>query len=338
MRTTADHKTAEHQGVPLFGVRSFPFRKIRDYFSRLLTRLGRGRTRQARGKSRRRSVISERSGRNIRIVPYKKGENTLALLATMARAVRSGKYDLARHKYRITDADFVGWERLIRESLTLVLVVDLSRSTFPFVNLFAEIINSLTGLFRMHQDRIGLISLQGSQAQIMNHPTHNYRVVTKNLLQLRIHGETPLADGLFKALAMVKLEKYRKPGTRNIVILISDCYPEPISGSFHDLFDEPAYREAIRAAAIYRRSRVALMLINPALQKAVGKKDYPGERLADTLVRESRGRLIRLFRPEPTPSHNAYEPPTKAEINKILSGIEESLRNRSIPDLNRPYA
>jgi Mg-chelatase subunit ChlD len=302
-----------------------------------LTRIGRTRARLARGAPKRRSVISERSGRNIRIVPFKPGENTLARFATVTAAVRNGKYDLARKKFHITENDFVGWERLIRESLTLVLVVDLSRSTFPFVNLFAEIINSLTGFFRAHRDRIGLITLQGSQSQIMNHPTHNYRVVTKNLLQLRIRGETPLADGLFKALAMVRLEKYRKPGTRNLVILISDCYPEPITGFYPDLFDEPAYRDAIRCAAVYRRSRVPLLVINPAYQRTGGKEDFPGTRLADALIRESRGRLIRLYRPEPAPSREVYEPPTKAEMYKILSGIEETLRTRSVPDLNRPY-
>jgi Mg-chelatase subunit ChlD len=327
----------ERYGIPLFNRRLTPFQKMRAYFSRLLSRLGRPRTRLAKGAPKRRSVISERAGRNIRIVLFKKGENSLAPLATVINALHNGKYDWAEKRIHIAESDFVGWERLVRESLTLVLVVDLSRSTFPFLNLFAEIINSLTGFFRLHQDRIGLISLQGSQAQIMNHPTHNYRVVTKNLLQLRIHGETPLADGLFKALAMVQLEKYRKPGTRNLVILISDCYPEPITGDHPDLMEEPAYREAIRAAAVYRQTQVSLLVINPALKKATDKEIYPGERLADALVRESRGRIIRLYRTEPAPSRTAYDPPSRAELHQILTGIEDVLRDRSRTELNKPY-
>jgi len=307
------------------------FQRARSAFFKFLQRFNRKKLRFVRGKKQRRSVLTERTGRNIKIREYVEGENTIAPLQSIMNAVSHGVYDLKQKVFHIRRDDFVGWERLEHESLTLILVVDVSRSTFTFVNAFADIINSLTSYFRMHKDRIGLISLQGTQAKILNHPTHNYRIITKNLLRMRIYGDTPLADGLFKALAMVRLEKQRKPGCKNIVILLSDCYPEPVSGKHDDLFDEPAYRDTIRAAVLYAKNSVSLLVINPGFQNK-NKEDFsPGERLATIIEQQSQGRLIRLYRASQAYYDDPDQPPTQREIQQIIGGLEEILGERRTP-------
>jgi Mg-chelatase subunit ChlD len=307
---------------------------VRKSLLRFLKKFNRTKRNMFKGEKRRALVLTERSGRCFRAVEFRDGENTLAMLPTVISAVFSGDYDLAAHAFHIGRKDFRGWERRERQSLTLVLVVDVSRSTFPFVNVFAEILNSLTGYFRIHTDRVGLISLQGSQARIMNHPTNNYQVVARSLLQLRIKGETPLADGLLKALTMTRLERFRKPGSRNIAVLLSDCYPEPITGRFADIFQEPSYREALRAASLFPRNRVSLLIINPSFRHEYDSGFTPGERLAVLLSQHSRGQLVRLYRPS-TSGPEETSRPTAEEIYRIISGIENIVQKRSPLEIQR---
>jgi Mg-chelatase subunit ChlD len=182
--------------------------------------------------------------------------NRLAALYTILNAVSNGHYELNERRLRIESNDLVGWQRLEYESLVLVLLVDVSKSTWPFIKVFKEVLASLTDYFSRHNDRIGLISLQGLQARTYSHPTHNFRVVARGLTRLQFHGETPLADGLTKSLSMARIEKSKNPGSRSLVILLSDCYPEPITCQFENKLDEPAYRNSINAAAPYRKAKV----------------------------------------------------------------------------------
>lgn len=331
-------KGPDQEAPALFREQPGAFGQLKKIFHKFLSRLGRLKARTARGSKKRKSIISGRSGRNIKIVRFKAGENTLAPLQTVVNSLGNGKYSLEKKRFSLGPADFVGWDKLERQSLTLVLLVDVSRSTFPFIRIFAEILDSLTGYFKLHQDRIGLISLQGMQARILNHPTHNYRVVTKSLMGLKVQGDSPLADGLLKALAMVRLERFRKPGSANLVILLSDGYPEPLTAHCPDIFDEPAYRETIRASSIYRRQAVSLLMINPSFQHQDPAEYLPGEKLSAIIARESRGQLIKLFRAPGLSPDDRYYPPTRNEIRQILSGIEGMVGNKFNSERERGLA
>lgn len=312
------------------------FADLKKKFQGFFKSSSKPKTKSIGGSRKRRTILTERAGRGVRTVGYRRGENTLAPLQTLVNAISNGRYDLSTRRFSVSANDFVGWERMERQSLTLVLLVDVSRSTFPFIYVFTKIINSLTAYFKMHQDRIGLISLQGTQAKILNHPTHNYHVVTKSLLQLSIQGETPLADGLQKALAMVKLDKYRKPGSSSLVILLSDCYPEPLTGKHKDLFDEPAYRETLRAATLCRKSRVPLLVINTSFKNRDEKKYLPGEKLSCLIARESGGKLVKVFRSHKSPMEaESVVQPSDVDINLIMSGIEDMLLGGTLMSENK---
>ena len=321
--------------IPLFKQTPAFFKQVRGRFLRFLSRFKKRKEVSFRGSKKRKSISTERAGRSIKTVRFREGENTVALLASVVTSVFNGKYNLETRRFAIEKRDFVGWKRLERESITLILLVDLSHSTFAFVNMFAEIIDSLTSYFKMHQDRIGLISLQGTQAQVLNHPTHNYRIIAKNLLALRIHGQTPLADGLLKALTMVRLERFRKPGSRSLVILISDCYPEPISGMYEDILEEPAYRETLRTASLYKKLKTQLLVINPSFKNKVEAEYLPGERLATIVARESKGKLIKIHRDDVITDKTSFIAPTRGEINQILTGIESMLGTKVSEDMIR---
>ena len=304
---------------------------------KFLKKIGKTKARSFKGSTKRRTVVTERSGRNVKEVRYQPGENTLAPVQTLIKAAGQGRYEFSSRRFSIGSRDLVGWEKAERQSLTLVLLADVSHSTHPYINVMAEIINSLTGYFRMNKDRIGLISLSGAQAQILNHPTHNYRVVTKSLLSLAVHGQTPLADGMQKALAMIRLQKQRSPGSSSLVIALTDCYPEPLTLHSPDPFDEPAYRESVRAAKLFRKDKVPLLLINPTFSHHQEKDYFPGEKLSAAIERESGGRLIKLYRnmdfAQTQPSQGI--PPSHRDILRIISGVEEMVGSRRLGEDRR---
>ena len=291
---------------------------------RFLGKFRKEQSRVSRGNRRRNTVVTTASGREFRTVRYSSGETSLAPLQTVISAMHNNKYDLGRRRFDISCDDLIGWKKVEHESLTLILVVDVSKSTFPYISVFAEIVKSLAKYFNRNSDRIGLISLQALQAKILNNPTNNYRVITKSMTELKIHGQTPLADGLLKALSMARLERLRKPGSKNLVILISDCYPEPLTGRFSDLFDEPSYLNALSSAALYKKSNVYLLVINPCLEHRSEGEMLPGERLSQSLADASGGKLIKLFRPESCGADGKIPPPGKKDIEMVLRGIEET--------------
>ncbi len=295
------------------------YASARDSFFKLLRSFRKSRVRSAKGSKRRTSVSSQTTGRHVRIVKYVKGDGAIAPLQTIINAFSNGNYNRFERKVEITAQDIMSWRRVEYESLTLILLVDVSKSTWPFIKVFKEILRSLTNYFSKHNDRIGLISLQGMQAKIYSHPSHNFRVVARGLGRLQFHGQTPLADGLYKSLNMAKLEKARNPGSRCIVILLSDCYPEPVTPGYDNIFDDPAYQNTITAAKPYKKAKVSLLVINPAFFS--DDSQMPGEKLAQRICEESGGELIKFYRPR----DQRDVLPSKKEIDKIVRSIEDSL-------------
>ena len=283
-----------------------------------LIRRSRPAARGARRGRRRRTVANPTTGRNIRLAPYRPAENLLAPLPTVLEAVRNQR-PRAGSRLRIERADLRGWSKAERESLTLILLVDVSRSTVHYVGVFAELLRSLASHFQRNRDRMGLVSIQGRQAVVLHHPTHNYRIVTRHLARLTFRGETPLGDGLQKALTVGRMERFKNPGSQSLVMLLSDCCPEPILPGEIDPFDQPAYRDARVAAAHYARDAVQLLVLQvtppPAPLAGQRRGPTPGDRLAEALVAASRGRLLRL-------PHREDGRLSRRQLDRVLVAVE----------------
>ena len=305
------------------------FRKSRRMFLGFLNSFRRGTISGGRGSFARKKVLTRSTGRMVRIVGYRPGETALAPAASLLGAMMRGECAPGRLPYRVDQRSFRGWQRLEHESLTLILLVDVSRSTYPFMPIFGSILSSLTEHFQRNNDRIGLIALQGLKAQILNHPTRNHRIVLRNLMALGVQGLTPLADGLLKALDTARLESFRKPGARSIVVMLSDCYPEPVTHLHDDLLDEPAYQQSIRAASLYRRQSVSLLLINPAFPlENSGKQLNPGPRLSLRLVQAAGGKLLKIPVVRHMTDGRVEAKSIDQSVNRILRMIDSSFTGR----------
>ncbi|MBU1105685.1 MAG: VWA domain-containing protein [Candidatus Riflebacteria bacterium] len=271
--------------------------------------------RSFKGTPRRKTVESTGYGRNTQLTPFKHNDSAIAFLATIFKALKGGSYNPSRQAGLIQTNDFLCWRKTTRESFNLVLIADSSKSTNQFLGKFADIVKRLASYFKKNKDRMGLIVVQGEQARVLHNPTNNYRVVTRSLMTIGIGGETPLASGLQRSLDMIALEKFRKPGAKNLVILISDCAPEPLTGKFADVLEEPSYQACIAAAKTMKKRKIPLIIINPSFWSK--DEHYPHERLANLLAKVSGASLIKL-----KGERDEQKTFSDTDISRIFSEIE----------------
>lgn len=312
----------KHKGkkVPFYKTMQNEFQRGKRMFAKFLRSMRKTKL-SSRRSNRRSNVENLFLGRNIRTKRFSENDQ-LAVYPTIISAVSGGGF--SGLPLRIPVSTFLAWKKSEQEAMTLIFVIDLSNSTYPYIQIFSRILDSTLGYFSRNKDRVGLITLQGRQARIHNHPTHNFRVVLKNLKTLSVQGESPVADGLNKALHMASIEKHKNPDSTPLVIMLSDCFPEPITGDYDDLFDEPAYRDTLTAATQYRHNKISLLLITP-YEKDVSQTN-PGYRLSHMIAENSGGRIIELK----TSKDAMFVGDTNRamthsdDIDKIIKGIEST--------------
>jgi len=147
------------------------------------------------------------------------------------------------------------------------------------------------------KDKIGVVVFKENEARIIIQPTRNYQLVLGTLVRIGPSGYTPLAPGLEKAFITLKEEWRREKEMVPCVVLVSDCYPEPLTHQYKDLFEEPAYKEVIRVANLYQRAKIPIMVINP-YHGTWGSELKPGTKLGLMVAEISRGRYFGISEQE----------------------------------------
>ena len=190
------------------------------------------------------------------------------------------------------------WVRQGRSSVTLVLIIDASFSTHHFLPAVSRALSVVYRDAYRNRDRLGVIAFQKKTAQIMNHPTNNLRVALGHLATLVPSGYTPLAEGLRKALQVFKQEKKRSPNFIPFAILVSDCFPEPLTHKYVDLLEEPAYLEAMKVSQDFKREKIPVVVINPSHGEDRNGKLKSGTRLGMKIAQISNGRYYGISEKE----------------------------------------
>ena len=154
-------------------------------------------------------------------------------------------------------------------ALTIIFVLDVSESMFIHIRTLATAVSTLHKEISRHRDRIGIIALRGNKAEIIQHPTTNIYVVAREISRLRVGGSTPLADGLMKALFLVRQEKRRSTSTNPLVILISDGLATvPLYTERTEIYNKdilyPAQNDVLYVAKLLRKEKVPVIIINPS--------------------------------------------------------------------------
>ena len=171
----------------------------------------------------RRSRSRTRNGRVVRATPDPSGG--LHLLGTVFAAA---PHQRARGRYSgrlaLEPADLRGAYREGREGNLVIFVVDASGSMAARDRLSA-VTGAIVALLRdayQRRDKVAVITVRGSEAELVLPPTSSIDIAVRRLADLRTGGKTPLARGLHKAHEVVHRERVRDPQRRPMIVLLTD--------------------------------------------------------------------------------------------------------------------
>ena len=245
-----------------------------------------------------------------RIINYTKEKNreNLRPLRTILNSIKNGNYNLTKQELNISENDFVYPVYESNVVYNIMLVLDTSKSVSWVIPHIEKFVSFITHSVSNSRDKLGLITFNNDIARIFHHPTLNVKQVIGTINKLKTKGTTPLGEGLSLARKIFMKEKYKLPGIKNMIILISDCYPEPLKGGFKDLLEEPCYKTVINAAKNIHKDKIGLVIINPAMKN--NKTDSWSKKLIQQIKNVAKIKYIEV-NPHIASSRNTRE-------NKII--------------------
>ncbi|MBY6540926.1 VWA domain-containing protein [Rhodococcus sp. BP-349] len=200
----------------------------------------------------RRSRARVSSGRVVRATDFTGG--SLHLVGTLMRAAeRRGAAESGR--LSIAGGDLRGVDREGREGNLIVFVVDASGSMAARDRLSAvtgAVVSLLRDAYR-RRDRVAVVSVRGSDAEVILPPTRSVDVAVTRLRDVRTGGRTPLASGFLTTRDVIARERVREPGRRALVVTLTDGRatggPDPVG-------------RARQAAALLAADKVASVVVD----------------------------------------------------------------------------
>ncbi|MFD3591259.1 VWA domain-containing protein [Nocardia sp. NPDC058640] len=171
----------------------------------------------------RRSRARTRTGRTVR--PDADPSTGLHLLGTVfAAAPKQFERGRLSGPLALAAEDLRGAYREGREGNLVVFVVDASGSMAARDRLTA-VTGAIVTLLRdayQRRDKVAVISVRGSVAELVLPPTSSVDIAVRRLAGMRTGGKTPLAAGLLKAREVIAREHVRDPRRRPMLVLLTD--------------------------------------------------------------------------------------------------------------------
>ncbi|MGJ0121496.1 VWA domain-containing protein [Williamsia sp. MIQD14] len=124
----------------------------------------------------------------------------------------------------ITADDLRGAVRVGREGNLVVFAVDLSGSMTARRRLDA-VSGACAALLRdsyQRRDRVAVVVLRGSSAQVVVPPTRSVSIALRGLSGVRTGGRTPLAEGLTEAAVLIDRARHTDPRRRPLLVVLTD--------------------------------------------------------------------------------------------------------------------
>ncbi|MGF6880876.1 magnesium chelatase subunit D [Nocardia sp. GAS34] len=171
----------------------------------------------------RRSRAHTRHGRVVRATP-----DATAGLHLLGTVFAAAPHQRARGRFSgplaLESVDLRGAYREGREGNLVIFVVDASGSMAARDRLSA-VTGAIVALLRdayQRRDKVAVITVRGSEAELVLPPTSSVDIAVRRLAGLRTGGKTPLAQGLHAAREVVHRERVRDPQRRAMVVLLTD--------------------------------------------------------------------------------------------------------------------
>jgi len=225
----------------------------------------------------------------------KYGNAQLAIYQTIKAAISDGSFSREPFEIKVAERHIRYPVYQFKQSFNIMLVLDISNSVRWILKYIEKIISMLTAHASASKDKFGLIVFQEDHAQIMHYPTGNIRHVIGTINTLAPKGKTPLADGIKLALQTLEHSRFRVTGMSNAIVLLSDCFPEPITGEYKDQMDEPACQDFLNVSDRIAAAKVRFLVINPGINGIKGYKKHLGYRLGKLAAERAEGNFLNLM-------------------------------------------
>ncbi|MDD2684263.1 MAG: VWA domain-containing protein [Candidatus Cloacimonetes bacterium] len=225
----------------------------------------------------------------------KYGNAQLAIYQTIKAAISDGSFSREPFEIKVAERHFRYPVYQFKQSFNIMLVLDISNSVRWILKYIEKIISMLTAQASASKDKLGLIVFQEDHAQILHYPTSNVRHVIGTINTLVPKGKTPLADGIKLALQTLEHSRFQVTGMSNAIVLLSDCFPEPITGEYEDQMDEPACQDFLNVSDRIAAAKVRFLVINPGINGIKGYKKNLGYRLGKLAAERAEGNFLNLM-------------------------------------------
>ena len=160
---------------------------------------------------------------------------------------------------RLRAADLRSAEREGRECNLVLFAVDASGSMAARQRM-AAVSGAVLSLLRdayQRRDKVGLVSFRAGGAELVLPPTSSVPAAQARLAQLRTGGRTPLAGGLLRARAVLRVERLRDPRRRALLVLLTDGRATVAARPGGD-----PVQDACRAAGLLAADGVATIVVD----------------------------------------------------------------------------
>jgi magnesium chelatase subunit D len=160
---------------------------------------------------------------------------------------------------RVHAADLRSAEREGREGNLVLFAVDASGSMAARQRM-AAVSGAVLSLLRdayQRRDKVGLVAFRAGGAELVLPPTSSVPTAQVRLAQLRTGGRTPLAGGLLRARAVLRVERLRDPRRRALLVLLTDGRATVAARPGGD-----PVQDACRAAGLLAADGVATIVVD----------------------------------------------------------------------------
>ncbi len=181
------------------------------------------------------------------------------------------------------------WERAARPVVTAMLVVDASMSSQAYLHGLGDVLAVLFDRFLDPQSRVGLVSISDGAVELAFQPTRNRKRVFGRIAGLAPGGCSPLGSALVTAEREIVRARMHSTAGSCMVILVSDCYPEPVPAGAGDIYESAPYREVKQAARSLGMKKIPVVILDPVNVPRDLAESLPGRRLARFVARASTG-------------------------------------------------
>ena len=229
----------------------FEIKNIFDFKGDRIKRKGSGkRTKTETSENRGKVVGARNSNKEIKDIHY---------LRTIMAGLMDGAYDFEDRKLKLRKEHLRKKTRKNRIGASVVFVVDASKSMNAKKRM-VETKNAILSILMdsyIKRDEVAMISFSGESSDLLLPFTNSPILAKRELESLETKGKTPMSDGLYRALELIRIRKRKNADIIPILVLITDGH-----ANRGNIFKENPLEDAEFVASLIREENINSVVID----------------------------------------------------------------------------